>query len=245
MTCLLIGNGYWGKIVNSKLINYYDVVITANSKSNITEIINSSNLDIAYVCTPTITHYDIVKTLILKKVNVFCEKPFTGNYLKALELFELSKKNNVKLYIDNIFLFRNEFFSLKKLKFKTIKFIWNKFDNTKNESIIDSLLYHDLYILFNLTNDDWSVIHFEYGEDNLFLKLNQCNKNAEFKYDRNFIGNKEKIITVDGVNFDFSSPKNDPLSETILNITKNNINYEFNNLTTLTVLKFIDLLYEK
>ena len=121
MTCLLIGNGYWGKIVNSKLINYYDVVITANSKSNITEIINSSNLDIAYVCTPTITHYDIVKTLILKKINVFCEKPFTGNYLKALELFELSKKNNVKLYIDNIFLFKEiekdyEFFqSLPKL----------------------------------------------------------------------------------------------------------------------------------
>jgi hypothetical protein len=243
MTCLLIGNGYWGSIVYSKLSNFYDLIITANSKSDITKIIDSSIIDIAYVCTPTITHYDIVKKLILKKINVFCEKPFTGDYFKALDLFELSEKNNVKLYVDNIFLFRNEFKSLKEnfdLNFKKIEFFWYKFDESKKESIIDSLLYHDLYLLFNLTNDKWLVNKFEIDENILFLQLQQGNKIAEFNYNRNFTNDKLKKITLDNVNFNFSNPKNDPLSETILNITKNNLDYNFNKSTTINVLKFIN-----
>jgi hypothetical protein len=128
--------------------------------------------------------------------------------------------------------------------FNTIKFFWHKFDENKNEPIVDSLLYHDIYLLFNITNDKWSIIEFEVSESILFLKLSQGNKIAEFKYDRNFTGNKEKIIKIDDVYFDFSSPKNDPLSETILDIIKNNADYRFNEFTTLSVLKFINSLYK-
>lgn len=248
MNCLLIGNGYWGSIVNSKLSNYYDLIITANSKSNIIKIIDESIIDVAYVCTPTITHYDIVKTLISKNINIFCEKPFTGEYFKSVELFELSKKNNVKLYVDNIFLFRNEFNLLKEnfnSDFKKIQFFWYKLDKIKKESIVDSLLYHDLYLLFNLTNDKWYVNQFEFDENILFLKLVQGTKVVEFSYNRNFTKEKVKKIIVDGSEFDFSNPKNDPLSETIYNITTNNLDYNFNKKTTLSVLRFTHSLYKK
>ena len=73
MKTLLIGNGYWGKIIKNKLKNITDLLYTADSKDNIEILLNNNNIDFVFVCTPTETHYDIVKKCILNKKNHIIE----------------------------------------------------------------------------------------------------------------------------------------------------------------------------
>ena len=99
MKTLLIGNGYWGSIVEQKLKKQTQLLHVLNSKDNIDEILNNFDVDYVFVCTPTDTHFEIVKKCINNHKNIFCEKPFTGNFSKAEELFNMAEKNGVKLFL--------------------------------------------------------------------------------------------------------------------------------------------------
>ena len=48
MKTLLIGNGYWGSIVKSKLISQTDLLYTANSKDNLDNILNKNETVLAH-----------------------------------------------------------------------------------------------------------------------------------------------------------------------------------------------------
>ena len=85
MKTLLIGNGYWGSIVRSKLETQTNLLYIANSKDNLDDVLSKFDVDYVFVCTPTKTHYEIVKKCLEYRKNVFCEKPFTGNFDKAKE----------------------------------------------------------------------------------------------------------------------------------------------------------------
>ena len=137
----LIGHGYWGKILLSKLkrLSIVEFICTSGDDYN-------SKLDLAdwiFIATPDSTHYEIVKDCLLKRKNVFCEKPLTLSYKQSKELFELSENKNVKLYVDDVFNYRTETIQLhsqidKKIKIKVI---------SKSSSLYDHL-YHDLYLLY-------------------------------------------------------------------------------------------------
>ena len=98
MKTLLIGKGYWGSIVKSKLEILTDLIYVANSKDDLDEILTRFDVDYVFVCTPTNTHYEITKKCISHYKNVFCEKPFTGDFSMAKELYEMSEKNNINLF---------------------------------------------------------------------------------------------------------------------------------------------------
>lgn len=244
MKTILFGDGYWGNIVKNKLEKNTNLISVLNSKSNIDTILESNNIDIAFVCSSTNSHYDIVKKLINNNINIFCEKPFTGDYNKACELFELAKKNNVSIYVDNIFLGRDEYKIINEKKLNNItniKFIWNKNDNNFKEDLINSLLYHDLYILLSIYEFKLFIDKFKICDKKLYLKLiTYDNKIIEFIYDRkNKI--KKKIIFLDKIKIDFSTPKNDPLDIIIKKIVNNDyIDYDFNKKLTIDTLNFIE-----
>ena len=122
MKTLLIGNGYWGSIVEKKLKEQTQLLYVANSKDNIDDVLKKFDVDYVFVCTPTNTHYEIVEKCISHQKNIFCEKPFTGDFPTATKLFDLAEKNNVKLFVDNIFLCRNEFTNIPKKNFTKIQF---------------------------------------------------------------------------------------------------------------------------
>lgn len=238
MKTLLIGNGYWGSIVKQKLENQTDLLDVITSKDNIDYVLKK-DIDYVFVCTPTNTHYEIVKKCLIENKNVFCEKPFTGNFLKAKELYEMSKKNDTKLFVDNIFLYRNEYINIKNKNFERIEFLWNKFEEFFKEDLFTTLLYHDLYLLVNLSKNKWDIDFCKVSEDKLNLTLKSNNLKAQFNYNRNFLGKKEKKIFIDDNLIDFSNPINDPLSEIIENLKNNTIDFNKNKKITL---KTIDLL---
>ena len=168
MRIVLIGCGYWGKILLSKLKKFDDVKITICSSKDNWKI---QNMDWAFIATPNEMHYDQVKYYIEKGVNVFCEKPLTTTFEQSKELFDLAKKYNVKLYVDDVFNYRTERKDIKDLK-KPINVIWNKVsDNT-----LYDLLYHDLYLLWPYYKYPYTDIKFTYGtSDDRMHKINHIN----------------------------------------------------------------------
>jgi hypothetical protein len=231
----LIGNGYWGSIVESKLINLCDLKFIADSKTNY--IKKLTDVDWVFVCSSTESHYHIVKTCLNLNKHVFCEKPFTGDFNKAKELIDLARNKNLNLFIDNIFLKREET-KLLNNNFKHIQFIWNKSENI-NQDIYNSLLYHDVYLLLDtIKNETWKVVKNKVDNYNLNLMLISKNRIASFVYDRS-LTYKEKYILLDKTKIDYSKPKTDPLSETIVDLKLGNIDYKYNQELTLKTLKLL------
>ena len=63
---------------------------------NYDEMLNDpfAKLDIIYIATPVLNHYDIIKQCLLTGKNVICEKSITSNATQLKELITLAKLNN-------------------------------------------------------------------------------------------------------------------------------------------------------
>lgn len=238
MKTVLIGNGYWGNIIAPKLSAATQLKKIITSK-DIAEFSFGIDIDWVFICTPTNTHYQLVKSCIESGLNVFCEKPFGGDFEKAKELYNLSDKKGTKIFVDNIFLFRDEL--QERLLFsKVIEFEWIKYEDVLKDDIINTLLYHDLYILIKAINKEWCVQEISVLDDTLHLKLAQGNREALFYYNRKAKSSKMKKITLDkNLIIDLSIPKNDPLSEIISKLSTNNIDFIKNREETLSTLELI------
>jgi hypothetical protein len=237
---ILIGNGYWGNIIKSKLNELTNLLFILDSKSDIDYILSNNKIDWVFVCSSTKSHYNIVKKCLSYNVNIFCEKPFGGEYKKSIEMFEIAKKKNLKIFVDNIFLYRNEFkeIEINKNDINEIKFTWQKKDSNYNENLYDSLLYHDIYMLIKITDDKWNLISNITSDESLAITLTNNNKSAYFLYNRNFNGDKCKKVFIDDKEYDFSNPTNDPLYYIISNINKPE--FIIDNELTINTLKLID-----
>ena len=213
----LIGKGYWGTILLSKLEKICDVKFVCNSKDNY-----KSKLDLVdwvFVATPNDTHFDIVKYCIESKKNVFCEKPLTPTYKQSLELFKLAEKYNVKLYVDDVFNWRDEAIDLRPLLSpkNDIRVIWRRKGYKKRD-----LLYHDLYLLYPLL------------KNKLTIKWPKIN-NITFDY-----SGSDKTHTIGYVDFTTTKKSNDALLEMLASVINNKVDYKHNKLLTLFCNKTID-----
>tara|TARA_Y100001972_G_C7583217_1_gene292500 strand:- start:27 stop:713 length:687 start_codon:yes stop_codon:yes gene_type:complete len=216
----LIGKGYWGKILLSKLkkIKHLDIKFIYGSKDDYKSKLNL--VDWVFIATPNDTHYNIVKHCILSKKNIFCEKPLTPTYNQSLYLFKLAHKHNVKLYVDDVFNYRDEVEDLKKiLKNKNnLKVIWKKESNNK----LFDLLYHDLYLLYPILNKsldiNWPYIN-----------------NIKFNY-----SGSDKTHIIDKIDFTHKETTNDALLHMIKCVLNNSVDYVYNTTITLFCNKIID-----
>jgi predicted dehydrogenase len=225
----LIGYGYWGKIINSKLKN---------------NIINPpfDNVDWVFVATPPKTHYNIVKEYILKNKNVFCEKPLTLDYKSSKELIDLANEKKVHLYIDNLFILRDEIKKLKLKPLNNIEFTWLK-KGPYNDTLVNDLLYHDLYLLIHLLGIGkiTNVHYIEKSNNILIFTFNYNNIEVKINYNRDWNSEKTKIIKVDNNIIDLSTPINDPLQESIDMCLLSNIDFEYNHHLSLETIKLLEL----
>ena len=213
----LIGKGYWGTILLSKLEKICDVKFVCNSKDNYKTKLDL--VDWVFIATPNDTHFDIVKYCIESKKNVFCEKPLTPTYKQSLELFKLSEKHNVRLYVDDVFNWRDEAIDLRPLLSpkNDIRVIWRRKGYKKRD-----LLYHDLYLLYPLL------------KNKLTIKWPKIN-NITFDYT-----GLDKTHTINYVDFTHTKKSNDALLEMLTSVINDKIDYKHNKLLTLFCNKTID-----
>jgi len=219
----LIGYGYWGKIVHSKLEKISKVKFVCRSKDTYVDKLDS--VDWVFVVTPDTTHYEIVKTCILNGKNVFCEKPFTSNLEQALSLYRLAEINNVKLYVDDVFNYRIELKELHSVidTKREIKVTWN---TSKSQNYLNRLTWHHLYMLYPILNDELDI---------QWPKIN----NITFNYD---VSDK-KYHEVAGIDFTHN-PNNDALFDMISGILDddNIINWDYNKEITLNCEKILEII---
>ena len=105
-----------GRIANrfvpeSKVVNGAEVTAVMNPDANKTEAFAQmhglkayndydqflQNVDLVYVASPHLTHYDYVKNALLADKHVLCEIPFVLSKEQALELFTLAEERNLVL----------------------------------------------------------------------------------------------------------------------------------------------------
>ena len=214
----LIGKGYWGKILEQKLERVCRLQFVCGSKDDYKLKLNIVNW--VFVATPNDTHYEIVKYCIKQGKNVFCEKPLTPTYKQSLELFDLAKENKVRLYVDDVFNYRDETSVLNKVinTEDEINVTWN----SKNKKSNYDLLYHDLYLLYTVLKDKQEIN---------WPKINNVTFNYE-SYDYKH--------TINDIDFTNTENSNDALMEMIISVLHDTVDYEYNKDIALFCNKVID-----
>ncbi len=130
MNVAIIGNGYWSKNFQRIIkLNFPQIKITHIVDPVLSEKIygikylkfvnelksDINNIDFAIVCTPTITHYEIVSYLLDNKIHTLVEKPITNNLTHAKKLYDKANKNSVCLLVDHVYLFNNSIKMIEKI----------------------------------------------------------------------------------------------------------------------------------
>jgi|MDSZ01.1.fsa_nt_gb GR25 family glycosyltransferase involved in LPS biosynthesis len=243
----LIGYGYWGKILYEKLKMFCDVRFICKSEDDymfhplLEEL---EEVDWVFVATPDDTHYRIVEDCLSLGKNVFCEKPLTPTYKKSKKLYKIAKQNNVKLYVDDVFNYRdetNELLNRYSHNPSHIKSIWKKYGRTDYRDYTPAsfynLMYHDLYLLhpFLRRKKIKSLNVFE-KNNCLHFEVMFGGVKVEFLYDR-----KSKNETKHSVlDVDFTKHTNDALDKMIKKVLNGDVDYKLNKEQSLFVSKTID-----
>ena len=135
-------------------------------------------------------------------------------------MFRLADKNNVKLYVDDVFNYRDETAALKQIinKKDKIKVVWNRESNDK----LYDLLYHDLYLLYTVLGDiksiNWPKIN------NVIFDYKGCDKKH----------------TINEIDFTHTERSNDALMEMLISVLHETVDYNYNRTITLFCNKVID-----
>jgi hypothetical protein len=152
MKCIIVGLGYFGKIIKSKL-NDHDV-LTVDPFNPSSDYKDISDVEFAdgkwFVTTPASTHHDILLKLFEKGVkDIWVEKPICSTLDDTLDIFS-KKPDDVFLYCDFTWL---QHASIKKLgNVENIKHIEMKWLNDgsmipKDVNIVTDLVVHPISIL--------------------------------------------------------------------------------------------------
>ena len=181
----LIGHGKWGAVIDNA-INDLNV-----------KWVDADDADWIIISTPNDLHYEQVWKYLRMKKNVFCEKPLTLNYKAAKELFDFADTMGVRLYVDDVFTWRDDYDIYDDVN----HFVWTK-PNQKDTNYIDRLAYHHFYMW---VRDTYFEIKNITGEPNDFKIELEDGRVGEF-----FYGNSSEVVHYVNED-DMSHNQNNPL----------------------------------
>ena len=177
----IIGLGYWGNNF-LRIINEFDKsfeltsVVDSNKDllkkfanenvdifDNVNNLLSSkTQIDCAIISTNTEYHYSITKLLLENGIHCLVEKPLTTSVDEANELYEISERNNIELFVDHTFLYDQSILELKKIidEGELGKILHISFERTNLGPIRTDvnaawdLSTHDLAILYSFLKSD-------------------------------------------------------------------------------------------
>jgi len=159
----IIGKGKWGSIIE-------------NAISDMVEFVNPYEADWVIISTPNDLHYEQTLFWLSQGKNVFCEKPLTLTSESLGSLYELADDNEVKLYVDDVFDWRNDY----ELNGKADVFEWTKPNNNKT-NFLERLAYHHFYIWLK-DKQDYKIKSIDGGDYGNFQVLLEDGTRATFLY---------------------------------------------------------------
>lgn len=189
MKCVIIGLGYFGKIIRSKLTPHFPIkeIVTVdpfNSEADFKSLSDIQDTDgYWFITTPASTHYTILLELFKKGVkNIWVEKPICNTLEDTLDVFS-KKPDDVFLYCDFTWL-QHE--AIKRLRnVNDIKHVEMKWLNDgsmipKDVNIVTDLAVHPISILTQFlfkSKDVLDKIFMTYANDTSVL-INGRSKNG-------------------------------------------------------------------
>jgi len=226
MNFAIIGYGKMGKLYDSLLGAKYivDLLPVANRAyfSHVDEFIAYKQpADLAIVASPSHTHFEIVKKLLINNYNVLCEKPICLSSEEAEELEKLAEQKNLVLYQSTLERYNPliKFFLKNIDKTDIIKIESHRYGtqpskNYTNDPKFD-LGIHDVDLWFYILNQKipWQM-NVGYGQPRREILVYLKNKGS-LKLDL-----LNKLIFYNGSVLDFTKASlNNPILEMIYDLT--------------------------
>ena len=229
MNVVLFGIGKWGRILQKNLNEKYHLIKIFNSKSMIKKF-DFSNIKWAIVATNNVNHYKIIKYLLNKNINIFCEKPLTLSYKESKEIISKANSKNIKIFINHIYEYKKV-----KIKFKSINYILRSKISVKTfEDILFDLFYHDLYLVLKfIKTNKVDITKLKYNNKNLEIQISSNNKIFNFNYntDRHTEHKINGVNLIDNINY---------IPSVFENVFNSNVDFKRNNSIALICNKVID-----
>jgi len=218
---LVVGFGYWGPILARNFHSNNNFNITAICDSSLFNLKKGKNLyphskfyksykvalknesiDLVIVSTPTKTHYKIVKSALILKKNVMCEKPLTLKLSEVKKLIKISKINKKFLFIDYPFIYSESVSYIKKI-----------FQSRKlgkplvYESIREKAPYRDdANVIWDLGIHDFAILQYLLNKKPTKFLSNEIKTKSNFKSDFANINLKYKNNFSAFLKLNWSSP---------------------------------------
>ncbi|BAM11820.1 oxidoreductase domain-containing protein [Helicobacter cinaedi PAGU611] len=145
---ILIGRGYWGKILQHYIQKHYKIShIFGRDVEDEVLIEALDKADSAFIATPLSSHFKLAKLALEHNCNVFVEKPSTATKEEFETLLNLARKNNKILFTDYIYTFSQSIlYALQILQEKHIESIQaeiTQYGNFyENESVLEVIGVH-------------------------------------------------------------------------------------------------------
>ena len=206
----IIGNGRWGNILK-------------NNIERLVKFVEPDEADWIIISTPNDLHYEQTKYWLTQGKNVFCEKPLTISYDSAVELYEIADTFNTKLYVDDVFTWREDYVIYDDMNY----FVWTK-PGQKDYNYLDRLAYHHFYMWVEDTNFEIKSIEGQLDDFRIELEDGRI---GEFKYGYS----KEKLHYVNEI--DMNAYSVSPLETMFEFLFNDKVNYNYNRKVSLNAIR--------
>ena len=201
------------------------------------EFVEPDDADWIVIATPNDLHYEHVEKWLIKRKNVFCEKPLTLTEKTSKGLFFLADFFGVKLYVDDVLSWHD---NLNIDTGGVVDFKFHKYGSF-NANVIDNLAYHHFYLWVNSNDIEIDKIYNiknynnERIEFSISLKDGTC---ANFDYN---IKSENYFHTIeDGWDIINVNPNNNPLKDMLLKCFDGSIDFEKNRKLTLNATRLCE-----
>ena len=168
----LFGAGYFGNFhidnllkTNFDLVGFYDTNIERaefiQNKYKIPSFTDPdkliSEVDAIDIATPTVHHFNLIKSAITAGKHVFVEKPITANSEQATEIIDILDNNLTKLQVGHIERYNPAVRALNIKNEKIINLELNRYSQYNirgtDVSVVFDLMIHDIDLLLHLKKE--------------------------------------------------------------------------------------------
>jgi predicted dehydrogenase len=194
--CVLFGYGYWGSklarvIQESDLFELIYLVepdsvlsskateLTRAQLVTIDQLNEIKDLEVAFVATPSSTHYEVIKMCLNLGLHVWSEKPFTVSNQQTIELVKLSRQKNLQIFVDHTFVYTSSIQQIKTDLLESGDSNPTFYHSTRcNFAAIQS----DGNVIQDLAVHDLGIFFFLFPQINLNFSSNFEGKSARMKF---------------------------------------------------------------
>ncbi len=175
----VIGCGVWGRNIvrNFYNLNFLDTVCDIDDENlrkvtqeykgikvtkNFSDILNNPEITGVVVVTPSHTHYELVKSLLLANKHVYVEKPISTVAQEAKDLTNLANERGLVLMVGHLLLYHP---AVNRLKMLIDEGVLGKVVYAQSDRLNVNYFKNDRSVMWDLAPHDVSMISYVTGKE--------------------------------------------------------------------------------